>query len=152
MDLFSKNVINIFKNVPIDIDIFNNVLIDIDIDIFKNGLIDSDIDIFKNHLIDIFKKYRYFLSIYRTPLDSDDSDYSEDGVKSYYVANVAKAKKAKREREALREENGKLKMENEGLLRQNGELMDTIRMASLLGCFDKLDKGKPKDAMQKMSK
>ena len=81
--------------------------------------------------------------------DSDDSDYSEDNVvKSYYVANVAKAKKAKREREALREEIDKLKMENERLLRQNGNLMDTIRMASLMGCFDKLDGGKSKDAMQ----
>ena len=77
--------------------------------------------------------------------DSDDSDYSDDdGVKSYYVANVAKAKKAKREREALREENGKLKLENERLLCKNEELMDTMRMASVLGCFDKLDEGKSK--------
>ena len=53
----------------IDIDIFQNLLIDIDIniDIFKSDLIDIDID------IDIFKKCRYIdnrygLSIYRTPL------------------------------------------------------------------------------------
>ena len=83
--------------------------------------------------------------------DSDDSDYSEDdGVKSYYVANVAKAKKAKREREALREENGKLKMENERLMRQKGELEDTLRMADVMGCFDMLDGGKSKDAKQNM--
>ena len=84
--------------------------------------------------------------------DSDDSNYSDDGVKSYYIANVAKAKKAKDERDALRVENSKLKMENERLLAQNGELMDCVRMASLMGCFDNLDKEKSKDAKPKLSK
>ena len=84
--------------------------------------------------------------------DSDDSNYSDDGVKSYYIANVAKAKKAKEERDALRVENSKLKMENERLLAQNGELMNAMRMADMMGCFDNLDKEKSKDAEQKLSK
>ena len=82
--------------------------------------------------------------------DSDDSDYSDNGVKSYYLANVRKAKKAKEEHKALREENIKLKMENERLSHQNGELMDTLRMASLMGCFENLDKAKSKDSTAKM--
>lgn len=93
-------------------------------------------------------------------------------MKSYYLANVRKAKKAKEEREALREENSKLKMENkrllkmetenkenrklkmenERLLHQNGELLDTVRMASLMGCFENLDKAKSKDGKHKMLK
>ena len=84
--------------------------------------------------------------------DSDDSDYSDNEVQSYYLANVRKAKKAKEEHKALREENIKLKMENERLSHQNGELMDTLRMASLMGCFENLDKAKSKDATPKMSK
>ena len=56
--------IDISRRLPIDIDIFQNCLIDIDIDIniFQNRLIDIDvdIDIFKNdHInidIDIFQK------------------------------------------------------------------------------------------------
>ena len=84
--------------------------------------------------------------------DSDDSNYSNDGVKSYYIANVAKAKKAKDERDALRVENSKLKMENERLLAQNGELMNAMRMADMMGCFDNLDKEKSKDAKPKLSK
>ena len=73
--------------------------------------------------------------------DSDDSDYSDDGVKSYYIANVKKAKKAKQERDALREENSKLKMESERLAQKNEELMDTVKMAYMMGCFENLDKG-----------
>ena len=84
--------------------------------------------------------------------DSDDSNYSDNDVKSYYIANVAKAKKAKDERDALRVENGKLKMENERLLAQNGELLNAMRMADMMGCFDNLDKEKSKDAEQKLSK
>ena len=60
------------------------------------------------------------------------------------------AKKAKEEHKALREENIKLKMENERLSHQNGELMDTLRMASLMGCFENLDKAKSKDSTAKM--
>ena len=62
-----SSLIDIFKNVLIDIDISMNVFIDIDIDIniFKSDLI--DIDIFKTcRYID----NRYGLSIYRTPLCS----------------------------------------------------------------------------------
>ena len=80
--------------------------------------------------------------------DTDDSNYSDDGVNSYYIANVKKAKKAKRERDALREENSKLKMENGRLAQKNGELMDTFRMASVMGCFENLDN----DAKPKLSK
>ena len=80
------------------------------------------------------------LDLGRQPFDSDDSDYSEDDdeVKSYYIANVAKAKKARLERKSLREENRKLKVENEKLVNQNEELMDTLKMAEAMGCFANL--------------
>ena len=49
----------------IDIDIYQNLLVDIDIDIFKNGHVDIDINIFqKCRYIDS----RYVISIYRTGL------------------------------------------------------------------------------------
>ena len=50
--LFTKNVLDIFNNVLIDIDIaiFKNVIINIDINIYKNVLI--DINIFRIVLID----------------------------------------------------------------------------------------------------
>ena len=57
--------IDISQRLPIDIDIdiFQNCLIDIDIDIniFQNCLIDIDINIFKNDYIyiDILQKCRY---------------------------------------------------------------------------------------------
>ena len=42
----------------------------------------------------------------------------------------------------------KLKMQNERLAQKNGELMDTFRMASVMGCFENLDN----DAKPKLSK
>ena len=54
--------IDISQRLPIDIDIFQNCLIDIDIDIFQNSLI--DIDIQKCRYID----NQYSISIYRTGL------------------------------------------------------------------------------------